>query len=69
MITKDEVFSKEKVRRKNYSYSERHSGYYAVDEYYIALRDVGLLTEEEYSKVREWNEECWNERRHENNDE
>lgn len=68
-MNKTQILSKGSIRIKNYDYRNRDCGYFAVDEYYVALHDVGFITEEEYSTVRGYNEEFYNERRHEDNDE
>lgn len=69
MLNKKQILERETVRRKNYDYVTRTNGYVGVDEYYVALRDVGFITEEEYSKVRWYNETFYIERKHEDNDE
>ncbi len=69
MVNKEKILEREIIRKKNYSYADRDCGYYAVDEYYIALRDFGFISEDEYSKVRQYNETFYNERRYEDRDE
>ena len=69
MLNKNIVLEREFIRTMNYEYAERNDGYVAVNEYYAALRDVGFITEDEYSKVRQYNETFYNERKHEDNDE
>jgi len=68
-MNKNQLLSLDAIRTRNYSYADRECGYYAVDEYYIALRDVGFITEDEYSTVRRYNETLYRERRYENRDE
>lgn len=43
-MNKTQILSKGSIRIKNYDYRNRDCGYFAVDEYYVALRDVGFIT-------------------------
>jgi len=65
VINKIDILLPESVRVMNRTHGDAVTGFYAVDSYYKALRDVGFITPEEYMSAREVNNQCYNDRKKE----
>jgi len=63
MLNKPEIFLTGYIQKMNENYKNIDSGYYAVDSYYLALRDVGFISEDQYSSVRRVNEAVYDMRK------
>jgi hypothetical protein len=56
MLNKPEIFLTGYIQKMNENYKNIDSGYYAVDSYYLALRDINFISEDQYSSVHRVNE-------------